>query len=353
MSTTWSGIVDLPPARHVPLVGRVGEFDEARGLGVVEYGQSRRFPFHCTAITDGSRQIAVGTLVAIEVSTGRLGHLEAVSVRPLVGMSAGRGAVDEASEPEPEPELEFAPEPEPVPEVVEAVVEVAGVAVVAEVAVVAVAPEVKAGEPVRAKLGEDDDDADALAEATRWTVIEPASWSDSSIQPVDPSPAEPGSESAPWPAAEPDAWSEPTAQSVLVKRSPVEWASEASSASSPDVRATLPAESRGDWSADPWSASGEISEPTGVPSIDPMGITPPAGVATEPSEDSVAEPERELEPVVSAPDPVRGPDFWSIPKSEPTGPPPTWMTPVTPGSEGSAGSAGSASEDESDPSSSS
>jgi cold shock CspA family protein len=76
----------------MPLVGRVGEFDDARGLGVVEYGESRRFPFHCTAITDGSRQIAVGTLVAIEVSTGRLGHLEAVSVRPLVGMpSAGGG----------------------------------------------------------------------------------------------------------------------------------------------------------------------------------------------------------------------------------------------------------------------
>ena len=47
-----------------PLVGDVVEFDEPRGLGMVEYGPGRRLPFHCTAITDGSRRIAVGTVVA-------------------------------------------------------------------------------------------------------------------------------------------------------------------------------------------------------------------------------------------------------------------------------------------------
>lgn len=85
-SPAWTGPVDPPPVGPTPLVGDVIEFDEPRGLGLVEYGPGRRLGFHCTAITDGSRTIAVGTVVAFIVSAGRLGRLEARSVRPLPGV---------------------------------------------------------------------------------------------------------------------------------------------------------------------------------------------------------------------------------------------------------------------------
>lgn len=68
------------------MVGVVTEFDEHRGLGVVDSGPGWRIPFHCTAITDGTRRIAVGTVAAFVVSAGRLGRLEARSVRALPGV---------------------------------------------------------------------------------------------------------------------------------------------------------------------------------------------------------------------------------------------------------------------------
>ena len=86
-STIWSGPSGLVPAGRNPLVGDVAEFDEPRGLGVIEYGTGHRIDFHCTAITDGSRRIDVGTVVAFEVAAGRLGRLEARSVRPLPGVA--------------------------------------------------------------------------------------------------------------------------------------------------------------------------------------------------------------------------------------------------------------------------
>jgi len=90
------GSTEPVPVGHVPLVGDVVEFDEPRGLGVVEYGPGRRVGFHCTAITDGSRQIAVGTVVAVVVSAGRLGRLEARSVRPLPGVVRPGSTLDPA-----------------------------------------------------------------------------------------------------------------------------------------------------------------------------------------------------------------------------------------------------------------
>lgn len=69
-----------------PMIGEVAEFDEGRGLGIVDYGDGGQVPFHCTAISDGSRRIAVGTVVAFVVGAGRLGRLEARSVRPLPGV---------------------------------------------------------------------------------------------------------------------------------------------------------------------------------------------------------------------------------------------------------------------------
>src|ERR1039458_9980651 len=241
MTSTWSGIVDLPPARHVPLIGRVGEFDDERVLGVIECGERRRFPFHCTAITDGTRHIAVGALVACDVSTGRLGRLEAVSVCPLSGMPA----------------------------------------------------------PGR------------LHDLDHESGTEPGTWSESNPQLLSPdeSPSE-------W-SVEPESPDE----------SPSEWSVEPES----------PDESPSEWSVEP--------EPTGVPSIDPLAVTPPAGVPMAPSDPVDEAPSSGL-----FPNPVRKPDFWSLNKSAPTGPPPTWMTPVTPGSDSGSGSD---SDSESDPSSSS
>ena len=100
MSTLWNGPADLVPPGRSPLVGDVAEFDEARGLGVVEFGPGRRLPFHATAITDGSRSIQAGTVVAFVVSAGRLGRLEACSVRPLPGVvPPGSTLADEQESP--------------------------------------------------------------------------------------------------------------------------------------------------------------------------------------------------------------------------------------------------------------
>ena len=86
--------VALPPARRLPLLGRVASFDEPRGIGVVESGD-RRFDFHCTAITDGTRRIPEGAPVVFTVDAGHLGRLQASSVRPL-GAVGAVGAVGAA-----------------------------------------------------------------------------------------------------------------------------------------------------------------------------------------------------------------------------------------------------------------
>jgi cold shock CspA family protein len=57
--------------------GTVTEFDDPRGLGVVTADDGTRFPFHCTAIADGTRTIEVGTVVEFEVVPGRMGRWEA------------------------------------------------------------------------------------------------------------------------------------------------------------------------------------------------------------------------------------------------------------------------------------
>ena len=62
--------------------GRVVEFDEYRGLGVVAADDGRQFSFHCTVIADGTRTIPVDVPVEFEVVAGPLGRYEAGSVRP-------------------------------------------------------------------------------------------------------------------------------------------------------------------------------------------------------------------------------------------------------------------------------
>ena len=62
--------------------GRVASFDEHVGRGEVEARGGMHFPFHCTAIADGSRTILVGTAVSFDVVPGRLGRWEASGLRP-------------------------------------------------------------------------------------------------------------------------------------------------------------------------------------------------------------------------------------------------------------------------------
>jgi len=54
-------------------------FDERRGVGEVE-SDGDRYPFHCTAIADGSRSIKVGTEVEFAVAPGAAGAWEAAAI---------------------------------------------------------------------------------------------------------------------------------------------------------------------------------------------------------------------------------------------------------------------------------
>jgi cold shock CspA family protein len=63
-------------------LGTVTAFDVGRGLGTVADGSGRAWPFHCTAIADGSRRIEVGTPVAFVVAAGHLGRDEARELTP-------------------------------------------------------------------------------------------------------------------------------------------------------------------------------------------------------------------------------------------------------------------------------
>lgn len=58
------------------------EFDEARGLGVLD-ADGTCYPFHCTAMVDGTRTIAVGTDVSFGVRPGGLGRWEATAIEAL------------------------------------------------------------------------------------------------------------------------------------------------------------------------------------------------------------------------------------------------------------------------------
>jgi hypothetical protein len=60
--------------------GRIADFDEFVGRGQVEARGGLRFPFHCTAIADGSRAIAPDTAVRFRLAPGPLGALEAVAI---------------------------------------------------------------------------------------------------------------------------------------------------------------------------------------------------------------------------------------------------------------------------------
>jgi cold shock CspA family protein len=62
--------------------GRISTFDDHRGRGEVEARGGLRFPFHCTAIADGTRTIATDTPVRFRLVIGPLGALEATAIAP-------------------------------------------------------------------------------------------------------------------------------------------------------------------------------------------------------------------------------------------------------------------------------
>lgn len=60
--------------------GKVRAFDERRGLGEIEVDDGVTFPFHSTAIADGTRRITPGTPVEFEVVAGLPGRWEAAVI---------------------------------------------------------------------------------------------------------------------------------------------------------------------------------------------------------------------------------------------------------------------------------
>jgi cold shock CspA family protein len=68
------------PQPFEPDTGVVSSFDEPRGLGVITTASGVELPFHCTAITDGTRTISVGERVRFEVVPGRAGRWEAARI---------------------------------------------------------------------------------------------------------------------------------------------------------------------------------------------------------------------------------------------------------------------------------
>jgi len=71
-------VAPLPALR-----GRVLAFDDHRGRGEVEDSEGRTAPFHCTAVADGTRTIAIGTEITFRLVTGPVGVQEAADLRPV------------------------------------------------------------------------------------------------------------------------------------------------------------------------------------------------------------------------------------------------------------------------------
>ncbi|WP_419925542.1 hypothetical protein [Candidatus Poriferisocius sp.] len=68
--------------RGVSLIGTVAGFDDGTGWGVIAAGDGTGYPFHCTAIADGTRSIEAGAPVVFHLTPGHLGVWEATGVTP-------------------------------------------------------------------------------------------------------------------------------------------------------------------------------------------------------------------------------------------------------------------------------
>jgi cold shock CspA family protein len=64
------------------LTGVVSTFDDDAGLGTITADDGRVFAFHCTAIADGTRTIAVNSAVDFEPRPARHGTWEAGAITP-------------------------------------------------------------------------------------------------------------------------------------------------------------------------------------------------------------------------------------------------------------------------------
>jgi cold shock protein len=60
--------------------GTVASFARDTGLGEIVTTDGAIYPFHCTAIADGTRDIEVGKHVTFTVAAGHLGRLEATNI---------------------------------------------------------------------------------------------------------------------------------------------------------------------------------------------------------------------------------------------------------------------------------
>jgi cold shock CspA family protein len=58
----------------------VASYDDPRGYGLVRADDGTELFFHCTALVDGSRSVAVGTPVTFDVVPGHLGRWEAAAI---------------------------------------------------------------------------------------------------------------------------------------------------------------------------------------------------------------------------------------------------------------------------------
>lgn len=67
-------------ASYGEATGTVASFEKDRGLGEIVTAGGAIYPFHCTAIADGSRDIEVGREVTFTISAGHLGRLEATAI---------------------------------------------------------------------------------------------------------------------------------------------------------------------------------------------------------------------------------------------------------------------------------
>lgn len=65
------------------VTGVVASFDEDRGWGAIRRPGEADLPFHCTAISDGSRHISEGVPVIARVAAGHNGRWEATEVAIL------------------------------------------------------------------------------------------------------------------------------------------------------------------------------------------------------------------------------------------------------------------------------
>jgi cold shock CspA family protein len=72
-----------PTGRPGPRLGTVTAYDAGQGRGTVAEESGCRYPFHATAIADGSRRIEVGTRVAFSTVAGHLGRTEATCLVPI------------------------------------------------------------------------------------------------------------------------------------------------------------------------------------------------------------------------------------------------------------------------------